>query len=240
MFRANFGKLCLDYGNVVKFAKKYKFFINDNPFLKDNVTKYLDRPNKVNCDNDYEKFVLSTHKLSPLKYFHQDQIDSQWLVDACNRHANFCERLYDSNLKFNLHKWLNEYNKFLDMCKLYPNKVIVPTLPQDFMWHAHMQDNESYVLDTKRKLGKILGHDDNIEEKLLEQYKKETQELRKSNESNNTLYTQSACAMFIPVHDDYILDSRSVASSSSCSSSSCSSSCSSSSCSSSSCSSSSD
>jgi hypothetical protein len=43
-----------------------------------------------------------------------------------------------------------------------PTKVIVPNKFADFMWHSHMQDHQSYKIDTLKILGRVLDHSDNI------------------------------------------------------------------------------
>jgi len=48
------------------------------------------------------------------------------------------------------------------MVKSRPGKITVPTLYEDFMWHSHMTDHERYKVDTKKFLGFVLNHDDEI------------------------------------------------------------------------------
>lgn len=56
------------------------------------------------------------------------------------------------------------------MVKSRPGKITVPTLYEDFMWHSHMTDHERYKVDTKKFLGFVLNHDDEIPKQKLKGY----------------------------------------------------------------------
>ena len=43
-------------------------------------------------------------------------------------------------------KWVQDYLLFLGLCATHPKEKIRPTMIQDFVWHAHMMDHQSYVM----------------------------------------------------------------------------------------------
>ncbi len=69
---------------------------------------------------------------------------------------------------------LEDYVKFLYLCKKYNTSLIVPSFKTDIIWHAHMLNNEMYATDTKNIFGYILNHNDTIPKQKLDQGLKHT------------------------------------------------------------------
>lgn len=53
---------------------------------------------------------------------------------------------------------VERYEKFLMLCKKYPDKHLVPTHDIDFMWHLHMLNPRNYWSDCMGYFGDILDH----------------------------------------------------------------------------------
>lgn len=52
-----------------------------------------------------------------------------------------------------------EYLRFLQLCKMYPDRKIAAPEDVDQFWHAHMLDSKSYVRDCDGYFGYYLHHD---------------------------------------------------------------------------------
>lgn len=64
-----------------------------------------------------------------------------------------------------LEKGLQRYKKFLFLKKTYPDKFLVPCYDIDLMWHTHMNFSSSYGAVTELLLGKLLNHDDSVNDR---------------------------------------------------------------------------
>lgn len=52
-----------------------------------------------------------------------------------------------------------EYVRFLQLCRMYPDRKIAAPEDVDQFWHAHMLDSKSYVRDCDGYFGCYLHHD---------------------------------------------------------------------------------
>ena len=66
-----------------------------------------------------------------------------------------------------LHSALIRYKQWLSIKKLYPAEFFPPTYDIDVIWHAHQTNTEEYRSDTKALLGKLLMHDDSVNERFI-------------------------------------------------------------------------
>ena len=72
------------------------------------------------------------------------------------------------------------YHTFLDLCsRVVLTRVVVPTLDIDLVWHTHMLRATDYRTQTKKLLGRILNHDDKVEEGTMSTSFDETSQLWK-------------------------------------------------------------
>ena len=53
---------------------------------------------------------------------------------------------------------LEEYKKFLALCKNYPNTPIIPGRDVDTVWHRHILNTEKYAADCQSYFGSFLHH----------------------------------------------------------------------------------
>jgi hypothetical protein len=190
VFDVNILEACNNYSNIIQSMAINDIFSSDQENLKKLVVEYIhfyarhiknnNTKFDVPIDNDDMKIIWTIHKLYPLIYYNKDDIDSKWLEDACLRQYNFALKIYPLlRNNHNIHKWIKSYTSFLKLCKKNPSKKIIPTLKQDFVWHAHMQYNNNYILDMVNFVGFILDHDDNISDAQLKKLTRETEYIRK-------------------------------------------------------------
>jgi len=53
-----------------------------------------------------------------------------------------------------------KYDKQLELKRRHPNQILVPSYAVDVCWHAHMLNPQAYTHDTESILGKVMNHDD--------------------------------------------------------------------------------
>jgi hypothetical protein len=77
--------------------------------------------------------------------------------------------------KMNNHLWIRSpfvsgtlrravprYEKFLELMRVYPGKMFVPTLDIDLVWHTHQCQAHLYAKGTRETVGRFINHDDSI------------------------------------------------------------------------------
>lgn len=87
-----------------------------------------------------------------------ESFGEEWLRDECIKQAKFCRKIEPYLAVYDYKKWKKSYCKFLDYCRKTPNVNISPTLIQDFMWHAHLQDYFNYKSDCEDIVGRVITH----------------------------------------------------------------------------------
>lgn len=55
-------------------------------------------------------------------------------------------------------KACQEYKQFLILSLIYDNRIIVPSIEADRVWHQHILDTHAYAADTERVFGFFLHH----------------------------------------------------------------------------------
>lgn len=60
---------------------------------------------------------------------------------------------------------VGRYNKFLQLMRDFPGQTWIPTYDMDLIWHAHMLHPRHYANDTKRMCGRLITHDDSINDR---------------------------------------------------------------------------
>ena len=60
--------------------------------------------------------------------------------------------------KDEVRKSIEQYKKFLELKRKYPNLELVPTEEIDSVWHAHILDTKNYAKDCELLFGKFLHH----------------------------------------------------------------------------------
>ena len=57
---------------------------------------------------------------------------------------------------------IRRYHKYLLLQQQNPNEFLVPCYDMDIVWHTHQIDHLAYVEDTLKILGRVLNHDDSV------------------------------------------------------------------------------
>ncbi|CAJ0550624.1 Ff.00g105540.m01.CDS01 [Fusarium sp. VM40] len=116
-----------------------------------------------------------------------DEPFSSWavkqLVDNVERQRVFVQ-------KMNAHLWIRSpalqgtlkraverYDRYLQLFRLYPGKMLVPTLDIDLVWHTSQLSPAAYKASVEARCGRFINHDDKIAKHKLVVGNDETQNL---------------------------------------------------------------
>ncbi|KZL83637.1 chloroperoxidase-like protein [Colletotrichum incanum] len=90
------------------------------------------------------------------------------------------QRQLSFSVKMSHHAWLRSpslastltqsqtrYARFFHLIAAHPGTVMVPTLDIDLVWHTHQLSPARYLAYSKRATGKLVDHDDEIEDERL-------------------------------------------------------------------------
>ncbi len=134
--------------------------------------------------------------MDPVKYEYELETDERTtltrpLIRQHTSQVNFASKILPTLDKIDLtdssviSRLIYDYSVFLELCLENKNKLIVPTLMEDFVWHAHMTSHNVYREDTTKIFGRMLGHKTDtpvdkqrketitLKEKFLEKKRKE-------------------------------------------------------------------
>jgi len=88
------------------------------------------------------------------------------MVAMVQRQAGFVDRMHQHlwlrspAFPGTLKRALDRYDKFVQLFKLYPDSVLVPTLDIDIVWHTHQCSAFLYRDAMMKRVGKFINHDD--------------------------------------------------------------------------------
>ncbi|ORY16588.1 hypothetical protein BCR34DRAFT_584252 [Clohesyomyces aquaticus] len=127
--------------------------------------------NKADLGSLLQQDVLSTSErllLQTLQSALSDDPTIMDLVAAVTRQSAFVEKM-DRQLwirspavEGTLRRALQRYERFLKLFKMYPRKMLVPTLDIDIAWHTHQCSPAQYMEATKTIAGRFVDHDDKL------------------------------------------------------------------------------
>jgi hypothetical protein len=89
--------------------------------------------------------------MDPVKYNRDGIFTNETLLQLHSDQLSFGAKVLPllKNYNFDNPQTIRElndrYGLFLTLCVTHKKKCIVPTLIEDFVWHAHMTDHEDYV-----------------------------------------------------------------------------------------------
>ncbi len=95
------------------------------------------------------------------------------LVGAVIRQGSFIEKMHAIDwihspaLNSTMNRILTKYGRYIAIIGSNPNKVAVPTLDVDLVWHTHQLSPPTYYNHVIQQTCKFLDHDDKIEETKL-------------------------------------------------------------------------
>lgn len=185
-FEANLKKLIYEYVNIIKLLIANDFFATKTIELRDAIDEYIeyfvkDDVSNMSNRNHKIKLIWSVHKIYPSVYNTKTSINVKWMVAACQRQYAFAkkfEKVINNLTSHNIKKLIKIYKFFLLACQKNPKQVLVPTLSEGFVWHAHMQDSEYYSSDMINNFGFVLDHCDDYTEEIMELHIKNTKTIR--------------------------------------------------------------
>ena len=108
------------------------------------------------------------------------QILMNELGAAVERQGIFVEKmsnllwLRSPALESTLNKALMRYERFMQLFKMYPGTMMVPTLDIDLIWHTHQCSPKSYQAFCEKEAGRSINHDDNLGKPTLKDGFKQT------------------------------------------------------------------
>ncbi|RGP67240.1 hypothetical protein FSPOR_6129 [Fusarium sporotrichioides] len=80
-------------------------------------------------------------------------------------------------LQGTLQRAVDRYENYLELFRLYPGKMLVPTLDIDLVWHTSQLSPAAYETSMKALCGRFINHDDKIAKYKLDTGSDETQTL---------------------------------------------------------------
>ncbi|KAH6714819.1 hypothetical protein BKA61DRAFT_479955, partial [Leptodontidium sp. MPI-SDFR-AT-0119] len=102
------------------------------------------------------------------------------LGSAVERQGVFVEKMWkslwlrSSALQGTLDRATTRYERFLQLFKKYPGKMLVPTLDIDLIWHTHQCFPKSYQTLCEKEASRKFNHDDSLPRTKLKDGFKET------------------------------------------------------------------
>lgn len=108
---------------------------------------------------------------------------NKFLIDNVQRQAKFVDKMYahlwisSPSAQGTITRAVERYENFLQLFKLYPGKMLVPTLDVDIVWHTHQLSAVEYGQSMHSRCGRFIDHDDKIAQNSLNDGMAETTEL---------------------------------------------------------------
>lgn len=102
------------------------------------------------------------------------------LGSAVERQAHFIDKMNNSlwlrspALQGTLNRAVVRYERFIQLFKMHPGTMLVPTLDIDLVWHTHQCSPRSYQAFCEREAGRSINHDDSLGKATLKDGFKET------------------------------------------------------------------
>lgn len=107
-----------------------------------------------------------------MRYYGQSTVDgiepTVDLVAAVRRQSMFIDKmchmlwLRSPSLQHTLEHAIMRYKNFFELFRLYPGKLIVPTLDIDLVWYTHQLCPSRYDVFCTSRTGRFINHDDKI------------------------------------------------------------------------------
>jgi hypothetical protein len=105
------------------------------------------------------------------------------LVDNVERQRVFVKKMNahlwirSPGLQGTLQRAVERYENYLELFRLYPGKMLVPTLDIDLVWHTSQLSPAAYETSMKTRCGRFINHDDKIAKHKLTTGNDETESI---------------------------------------------------------------
>lgn len=162
------------YVNAVQGIESLKKKLNDclstSSFQKQNKISVAD---KLLCQQAIERWLSS----------YVTKTRGSEIEAAILRQGEFVEKMggllwiRSPALQGTLARGISRYEKFFQLLAAFPEKVIVPTLDIDLVWHTHQCSPSGYFAYTQALTGRFINHDDSIAKGDLKKALQGTKEL---------------------------------------------------------------
>ena len=113
----------------------------------------------------------------------RDKIRGEMLVANVQRQASFVDKMHrhlwirSPAVEGTIRRAIDRYDEFLQLFKLHPGTMLVPTLDIDLAWHTHQLSPEQYKTGCEERAGRFIDHDDKIVQGKLDSGYDKTKEL---------------------------------------------------------------
>jgi len=109
--------------------------------------------------------------------------DIQELSAAVTRQLVFAQKMErqlwirSPTLEGTMKRIIGRYGNFLQLFKLYPKTMLVPTLDIDLVWHTHQLSHARYRQVTEQLVGTLIDHNDKLGKPVLDDGMQRTKNL---------------------------------------------------------------
>ncbi|RDH16627.1 hypothetical protein M747DRAFT_286519 [Aspergillus niger ATCC 13496] len=140
--------------------------------LTDTISKIQSTPNQTN-----QRTIPS---ISP---------ENEALLHNVLRQTNFIDQMHDClwilypDAEEILESARKRYNNFVELFRLHPGVMLVPTLDIDLVWHTHLCSAARYRNSMMKRVGRFINHDDKLGKRTLYDGFERTKELYEELES---------------------------------------------------------
>ncbi|KAI9648029.1 hypothetical protein NHQ30_002657 [Ciborinia camelliae] len=169
---------------TVELKVKMLDLIDRNPNTKPSMTDVRDLIEKAIKDRSAVKRInsgrgilvrgerIAVRKMMS-RYWENSSIFALELGGAVIRQSIFVDKmasldwLHSPAAQETMARLLTKYKRFIDIMRLHPKNVCVPTLDVDLAWHTHQLSPKQYYEYTFSQCSKFIDHDDKMEEDAL-------------------------------------------------------------------------
>lgn len=142
----------------------YCFMIHSQQYAYYNSSSFV--VNEEYKPPDYV-WVMNWYHIQNYNVFYYDRLNL--FEKYINNQKDFINKIKNYDTEQITAKDLDDYEKYIHLHKKYPDQFLVPTLNIDIVWRrAHMLDYNMYCSDSAEILGRILDHNDDVDEEKLD------------------------------------------------------------------------
>ncbi|KAJ5808133.1 hypothetical protein N7474_009402 [Penicillium riverlandense] len=149
------------------FAKLYKKYgynpstrVKDSPLVDDCCNGSLRNPEGAILEAYFDTSCADSAREYIVSAIQRQQI----FIDKMVRYLWICSPAVHGTLS----RAIDRYDHFLQLFKLHPGTLLVPTLDIDLVWHTHQCSASVYEEAMNVRAGQFINHDDMIKPTVLE------------------------------------------------------------------------
>ncbi|OJJ72420.1 hypothetical protein ASPBRDRAFT_175492 [Aspergillus brasiliensis CBS 101740] len=133
--------------------------------------------------------IQSTPDQPNQESFPSSSPENEALLHNVLRQVNFIDQMHDClwilhpDAEEILESARKRYNNFVELFRLHPGVMLVPTLDIDLVWHTHLCSAARYRVFIMERVGRFINHDDKLGKGTLDDGFERTKELYEELES---------------------------------------------------------